>query len=70
MSRLVQIGWSEMLDLGIPTASVRFYAVYCDQASVDKRRVRRHIRRARREPCCETLKDWRRRRLNTMERRL
>lgn len=70
MSRLVQIRHAEALDFNIPEAAIRGYEIHADAFFVDKRRLRRHIRRARRAPCANPLREWWHRKLNAMERRL
>lgn len=56
--------------LHIPVRCLGIYHINCDTFSVDARRARRHIRKARKRECHPQLRDWWRRRLNAMERRL
>jgi hypothetical protein len=70
VSGQVEISHFDVVDLGIPWECLGIYHINRDVFCVDKRRVRRHIRRARERECSQALRDWRRRRLNAMERRL
>lgn len=46
MSSRVDISHSDIVELRIPVKCLGIYHINCDFFSVDKRRVRRHIRRA------------------------
>lgn len=70
MSRHIDISHYDVQDLVIPVRCLGIYHINGDLFSVDARRVRRHVRRARKRECAPALRDWWRRRLNALERRL
>ena len=71
MKNRIDVSYSDVVEvLRIPSVCLGIYHINCDVFSVDKRRVRRHIRRARKRECTPALRDWWQRRLNAMERRL
>jgi hypothetical protein len=70
MSGLVRIPWSTMTDLDIPYASVAHHSLNDDMVWLDRRCIRRYIRRARERAIEGPLRVWWIRRLNALEGRL
>jgi hypothetical protein len=70
MSGLVRMPWSTLSDLDIPYASVAHHSLNDDMVWVDRRCIRRYIRRARARPIEGALRVRWIRRLNALERRL
>lgn len=68
MSRLVAVGHDVMEDLQIPKAAIRDYSVYMDCMYIDRRRLLRHIHRARSFPCAKPLRAWWLAKLGRLER--
>lgn len=66
--KVISFPASEATDFNIPKTSIRGYSIFNDMVLVDRRRVLRQIRTARRQKCHPELLDWWRRRLNKMER--
>jgi len=69
VSKLVPVTGTAFVELGIPRVSVAHYAIHLDVAYVDRRCVRRFIRRSR-EQAKGPLREYWVRKMNALERSL
>lgn len=70
MSKQIDITHFDVEDLRMPPSCLGIYHICSDTFSVDRRKIRRYIRRARKRECSHPLRDWWRSKLNALERRL